>query len=290
MPTLTTPDGTRLVYDAYEPTGSRGGGGGGPRAAVLVLHGWSDHAGRWREVGERLRDAGFAAYLLDQRGHGRSGGRRGYLSRFSQLLGDLQAFRRAVRIATDRPQVIVGISFGGLVALRYLETQPGDPVAAAVIVCPWLGLAFRPPAWKRLAGRLLADLWPALRLPLGLDTEHLSRDPAINAAYREDSAVHGVMTPGAWREIKWAQSAVAADGHRIECPVAFLLAGEDRIVDSHLARAFADGLKGAVQVRWYPEMYHEILHDPQREPVLGDIVTFVDAHASPLVTRRHSRP
>src|SRR5881296_2163378 len=140
MPTLAAPDGTQLVYDAYEPPR--------PRAAVLLLHGWADHAGRWREVGERLRDADLAAYLLDQRGHGRSGGRRGYLSRFSQLLGDLQAFRRAVRLRTDRPQLLLGTSFGGLVALRYLETQPSDPIAGTAVASPWFGLAFRPPSWK----------------------------------------------------------------------------------------------------------------------------------------------
>src|SRR5205814_6513512 len=142
MPTLAAPDGTQLVYDAYEPPQ--------PRAAVLLLHGWADHAGRWREVGERLRDAGLATYLLDQRGHGRSGGRPGYLSRFSQLLGDLQAFRRVVRIRTERPQVLLGISFGGLVCLRYLETQPSDPIAGAVIGGPWLGVAFRPATWRAM--------------------------------------------------------------------------------------------------------------------------------------------
>src|SRR5258705_7896083 len=86
MPTLTAPDGALLVYDMYEAAA--------PRAAVLGLHGWADHAGRWRDVGERLCAAGYSTYLLDLRGHGRSGGRRGHLSRFSQLLGDLQAFRR----------------------------------------------------------------------------------------------------------------------------------------------------------------------------------------------------
>src|SRR5207249_6174009 len=89
---------------------------------------------------------------------------------------------------------------------------------------------------------------------------------------------HHVMTPGAWREIQWAQRAVAADGDRIESPLLFLLAGEDRVVDAHLARAFADGLRSPVQVRWYPEMYHEILHDPEREQALGDSVAFVDGH------------
>src|SRR5919204_2064857 len=114
MPTLTAPDGTQLVYDAYEAAA--------PRAAVLVMHGWFDHAGRWRETGERLCDAGCSAYVLDLRGHGRSGGRRGHLSRFSQLLGDLQTFRRAVRRRQEVPQVLVGHGFGGLIVLRYLET------------------------------------------------------------------------------------------------------------------------------------------------------------------------
>ncbi len=267
MPTLAAPDGTELVYDAFEPPYAR--------AAVLALHGWSDHAGRWAHLGERLRDAGLAAYLLDQRGHGRSGGRRGHLSRFSQLLGDLQAFRRAVRLRADRPQVLFGHSFGGLVALRYLETQPSDPLIAAVISSPFLGVAVRPPIWKLLLGRACADLWPTLPVRVGLDVDHLSRDPAVNEAFAQDPAAHDVMTPGAWREIQWAQRAVATDAARIECPLLFLLAGEDRIVDPHLARAFADSLRSSVEVRWYPEMYHEVLHDPQRERVVSDVLAFL---------------
>src|SRR5437867_3601686 len=202
MPTLTAPDGTLLVYDMYEAAA--------PRAAILALHGWADHAGRWRDVGERLCAAGYSTYVLDLRGHGRSGGRRGHLSRFSQLLGDLQAFRRVVRLRTDRPQLLLGTSFGGLVALRYLETQPSDPIAGAVVVSPWLGLAFRPPAWKRFVGRVFADLWPTLPVPARLDADTLSRDPVVNEAYAADPAVHGLMTPGAWREIQWAQRAVPA--------------------------------------------------------------------------------
>src|SRR5712691_10444951 len=50
MLTLTAPDGTLLVYDMYEAAA--------PRAAILALHGWADHAGRWRDVGERLCAAG----------------------------------------------------------------------------------------------------------------------------------------------------------------------------------------------------------------------------------------
>ena len=271
MSQINAPDGTPLLYDAYEPVR--------PYVAVLLLHDWHPQAdtmtGVYDQLGTQLKAAGVAAYVLEQRGHGRSGGQRGHLSRFSQLLGDLQAFRRVVRIRTERPQVLLGLSFGGLVALRYLETQPSDPIAGAVIAGPWLGLAFRPPTWKLIGGRILADLWPTLPIPARLDPDTLSRDPAVNQAYAEDAAVHSVMTPGAWREIQWAQRAVVADGYRIESPLLFLLAGEDRVVDAHQARAFADGLKGSVRVRWYPEMYHEVLHDPQRDQVFGDLVAFL---------------
>jgi len=180
-----------------------------------------------------------------------------------------------VRLRTERPQHLLGISFGALVALRYLETQPSDPIAGAVIVAPFLGLGFRPPAWKLIGARLLADLWPTLRIPARIDPDTLSRDPTVNQAYSEDPAVHGVMTPGAWREIQWAQRAVAADGSRIESPLLFLLGGEDRIVDVELARAFADSLKTSVRVRSYPEMYHEVLHDPQRDQPFADMVAFL---------------
>jgi len=268
MPVFAAPDGLQLAFDAVEPPRSR--------SAILFLHGWSDHGSRWLDTAERLGGAGHSVYLMDLRGHGRSEGRRGHLSRFSQLLGDLQAFRRQVRVRTDAPQVLLGHSFGGLVVLRYLETQPSDPVAAAIASSPFLGLGYAVNPLKLLAGRLLADLAPTVSMPTGLDPEALSRDPAVAPRYRSDPLVHHRMTAGAWKEIQWAQRAVAADAHRIDRPVQFLLAGEDRIVDAGMARAFADGLRGDVQVRWYPEMYHEALKDPQRDLVLADVLTFLD--------------
>jgi alpha-beta hydrolase superfamily lysophospholipase len=268
MATFTAPDATTLVYDAYEPERP-------PRPERRIVVTWSEHAGRYAWLGARLRDAGLATYVADLRGHGRSGGHRAHLSRFSQLLGDLQAFRRVVRGRTDAPQVLLGHSFGALVVLRYLETQPTPPPAAAVVSGPFLGLPYAIPLWKQLAERLLGDLWPGLALPADIDIEHLSRDPTSNAAYRADPVVHKRTTLGAWREIRWAQRAVAADSGRVESPVLFLLAGEDRIVDVAAARAFADSLRAPAAVRWYGEMYHEILNDPQRERVVDDVLAFL---------------
>lgn len=271
MASFSAPDGTTLTYDRYEPDGAAR-----PRAAVLVLPGWADHAGRHAWLAGRLQDARLATYVVDLRGHGRSGGRRAHLSRFSQLLGDLQAFRREVRRRHDVPQVLCGHAFGGLVVLRYLETQPSVPPVAAIVSAPFLGSPNEAPAWQVLLGRLCADLWPTMPVTTAADAAQFCRDPAVNAAFAADPLVLQSMTAGAWHETQWAQRAVVADSARIECAVQFLLAGEDRIVDTHLARAFASALKATTDVRWYPEMYHEVFHDPQKELVLRDLISFLE--------------
>ncbi len=248
MNQINAPDGTPLVYDAYEPAR--------PAVAVLFLNDWHPQptgaADRFSAMGTQLQAAGFAAYCLDQRGHGRSGGRRGHLSRFSQLLGDLQALRRAVRRRQDVPQVLAGHGFGALVVLRYLETQPGEPPAAAVIENPWLASRARPAVWKRLAAKL-ADLWPTL--PTGRGAEF--------------------MTAGARAELQWAQRAVLADFQRIERPLLFILGAADTVTDAAVAREFADHLTPRAAVHWHPELSHDLVTAPQ---VLEEMTQFVGAY------------
>lgn len=268
MPTFAAPDGSALAYDAYEPDAPA-------RLAVLVTHGWGDHAGRHSWLGARLRDAGVATFAADLRGHGRSPGQRGHLSRFSQLLGDLQAFRRAIRARHDVPQVLLGHGFGALVVLRYLETEPSRPPAAAVVAAPLLTAAYGRPMWQRAVELLASGIWHTLPLPDRLDEAHLSRDPAAGAAFGLDPAVHRVATVGARRETAWAQRAVVADAGRIAVPLLFLLAGEDHIADAQAARALAASVRAVASVRWYAEMYHDLFTDPQRECVMTDLLGFL---------------
>lgn len=269
MAQLLAPDGASLAYDAYEPQRLP------PKAVVLWVCGWSDHRTRWRAPAERLSRAGYAVYVLDQRGQGDSAGVRGHLSRFSQLLGDLQAFRRLARLRHAAPQVLLGHAFGALVVLRYLETQPSDAVPAAVLSSPWLKTVRRVPLPKRVLARALADLWPTMRIGTGTRAADLCRDAAVATAYDADPSVHHVMTPSAWREIQWAQRVVPYDAHRIETPLLFLLGGLDRVADPNAGRAFADSQRVPVVVQWYSEMYHELLNDPEAERVTGDVTEFL---------------
>lgn len=264
----TAADGARLALRRARPAGS-------PRGAVILLHGFGDHSGRYAEAAEWLSARGLGVWALDQRGHGRSPGRRGHMSRFAQFLSDVAALRKLVGGEEPGPQLLFGISFGGCVALRYLEAGPAG-VAGAIVVSPFLAVAMPVAPWKRLLAKALGEVLPALPVATGLDLAHLSTDPAVGQAARSDPLYHRVMTPRAYREILAAQAAVLAEGDRIAVPLLFLLGGDDRIVSRPVAEAFARGLTGDVAVHVYDGFFHEVLNEPHRARAYRDVEAWLD--------------
>ena len=71
-------DGTRLFERLTLPDEA-------PRAAVLIVHGYAEHSGRYAHVAEALAAEGAAVYAEDHIGHGHSDGER--LSHGREALG-----------------------------------------------------------------------------------------------------------------------------------------------------------------------------------------------------------
>lgn len=93
---------------------------------VVLLHGFLDHAGSWREVAKDLSGWRIA---FDQRGHGRSAHvPPGESYHFADYLADLDALSRQIG-----PIHLVGHSMGGTVASMYAGARP-DRVLSLVIV------------------------------------------------------------------------------------------------------------------------------------------------------------
>ena len=242
---------------------------------MILLHGFGDHSGRYAGVAAWLAQRGLAVYALDQRGHGRSPGKRGHVSRFAQFLSDVAALRRLVASETAAPQLLLGHSFGGTVTLRYLETEPAG-LAGAIVSSPFLAVAMAVPVWKRALARVLVEVLPSVPVATGLDLAHLSTDPAVGQAARSDPLYHRVMSPRAYREILAAQAATLAEGRHIRVPLLLLLAGDDRIVSRPASEAFARSLGGDVTVKTYDGFYHEIFNEPQRARVFRDVEPWLE--------------
>src|SRR5207244_2558517 len=111
--------GAEIYWQAWLPSGE-------PRALVVIAHGIGEHSGRYGHVAARLNAAGFAAYALDHRGHGRSSGPRGLIDRMDHAVSDVDSFvTLAAARHADRPLHLLGHSMGGAIAIAYALRHRG---------------------------------------------------------------------------------------------------------------------------------------------------------------------
>ena len=101
----------------------------GARVA-FVLHGILGNHTNWRSVARRLQEAlpGWQLHLVDHRSHGQSGPAPG-----PQTLEACGKDLAALAARTGAPEVVLGHSFGGKVALAYAATRPAGLRAVFVL-------------------------------------------------------------------------------------------------------------------------------------------------------------
>ena len=86
-----------------------------PVAQLEIFHGYGDHSGRYRHFMTWMAERRIACYAADARGHGRSGGRRGFISKWEDFLRDADQIVRSREADPAIPRFILGHSHGGLV-------------------------------------------------------------------------------------------------------------------------------------------------------------------------------
>lgn len=248
--------------------------GPGARGVVVTLHGLGEHVGKYEEWFDALLAAGYHVYAYDQRGHGRTPGRRGDYA-FGDLVADLERF---LAVVGDRhagaPLLVVAHSLGALVALRWArEAGEEAPVAGIVLSSPPLELAEPPPAWFRWGVRALAAIAPRLPLPRRTDPSRLTRDPERVAAIESDPLAHRAMTPRAMTTTAAAMEELREAPPPRGIPMLILAAGEDRVADSSTTLAWARSAEdGRMTVGRVPGAYHELLNDLGREATFRQIL------------------
>lgn len=265
---LRSADGAHIVHRRWIPER--------PRATLVVAHGLGEHSGRYASLAAALNRRGVAVFAGDFRGHGRSAGRRGHVGRFDELLGDLERVREeAVRALPGLPLLLLGHSMGGLVSIRLLETRPDLAWRGAVLSAPALALEHGGARPTRLLARALSVLTPSLRLPNGIPAEYVSSDPAEVEALREDPLAHRWITPRLYAEMQRAMGDALRDRDRIRPPLLVLVPGQDRIVRAAAALEFCRSMP--FEVRRYPDLRHEPLHEVGRAAVEETVADWVEA-------------
>lgn len=272
--TLTTDDGLKLQTRHWPATATE-------RGQILIVHGLGEHSGRYEHVAATLAGKGWDVHGWDQRGHGRSEGRRGDIPDADALLRDTARVIDAVR-RPGSPFVLLGHSMGGLVAARFAaEALAAQPAAWSR---PLDGLALSSPALdaglsagQKFALALAENLAPGLAVGNGLKPAWISRDGAVVAAYQADPLVHDRITARLTRFIVDAGERVLADAPRWATPTLLMWAGADRCVAPRGSEAFAASVPAQVlATRPWPALYHEIFNEPEQAEVLAVLTDWLD--------------
>ena len=135
-------DGKKIHYEAYEKLLSRG--------SVVILHGFTESAEKFREVTYYFRKAGYSVYALDLRGHGKShhdsdNPLRVDITTFDIYADDLDTFiEKIVKPSSkDKDIHIYSHSLGSTVALLYMMKHPytiKKAVLSSPMICGNMGM------------------------------------------------------------------------------------------------------------------------------------------------------
>lgn len=249
-----------------------------PLAHMVIIHGYGDHCSRYEWVMHTLATACIASYTYDQRGHGRSPGKRGYIHRFEDLLDDLDVFLRHLNPeATGAPLFIMGHSMGGMVLARYAQTRTLS-VNGLVFSSPFLAFSETVPAFLIAIGPIIARFFPWMPVSK-VDNEGLSRDSAVIEATNNDPlAYHGRVAAHTAGEFYRMIQAIRQEASKITLPMLILHGGADSIVSpsgSEMLHTAASSKDKTLRI--YPDGYHELFNDLEKEEFMAEIITWVKA-------------
>lgn len=135
-------DGKKLHYEAYEKLLSRG--------SVVILHGFTESAEKFRETAYYFRKAGYSVFALDLRGHGKShhdsdNPQRVDIDSFDSYAEDLNIFIEKIvkPLSGEKKICIYSHSLGSNAALLYMMKYPyavSKAVLSSPMICGNMGM------------------------------------------------------------------------------------------------------------------------------------------------------
>ena len=268
-----------------------------PAASVLIAHGASEHSGRYDRFGRALVDAGFAAYALDHRGHGRTADSTG-VGRMGEpggmaVIDDLDELAdRALAAHSGRPVVLFGHSLGSMISLAY-ATHHADRLAGLILcgfAAPMNDLAGVRDLFQGAVDAGMAeepiDLLAGINEPFEparTKFDWLSRDEAEVDAYLADPLCgddHPLTYGFVLGLFDVVAPAIEPDAlARISCPVWLIAGDQDPAAgNGENVRVLEERMRAAgvtVTSRLYEGARHELLNETNRDEVTADLVAWL---------------
>ena len=246
------------------------------KAVIILVHGMGEHSSRYEQsVIPHLIENEFAIVTFDQFGHGKTKGKRGHCPSYDALLETIDyTINKAESLFPNRPVYLYGHSLGGNLVINYALTK-NSSLEGIIASSPFLRLAFNPPKWKIVIGKLLLKIAPSLTMPSEIEVEAISRDKDEVKKYCDDDLVHDKVSPMFIFPVIDAGEWAIKNAHKVQSPMLVLHGTGDRVIDYKGSEEFCENIPKA-QLALFKNGYHELHHDLCKEEFMQTILKWLD--------------
>jgi alpha-beta hydrolase superfamily lysophospholipase len=266
--TFTASDGYTWRYRRFAPAGP-------PRADLVCLHGIQSHGGWYTTSCERLAAAGYDVSFLERRGCGLNDRARGDAPSFRRLLDDVAEFADTL----PRPRFLVGISWGGKLAVGLHRRHPGL-TDGLVLIAPGLAPRARPGFGESLRILFARFTTPGRLFPIPLNEPDLfTANPGRQAFIRDDRLALRRATARLLFESRRMDVYLRFAAKHVGVPVLVFLAEHDRIIDNGATRQFVSRFATADRtVIEYAGAHHTLEFEPHGPLFVKDLLGWLERH------------
>ena len=247
-----------------------------PTAIVCIVHGLGEHSGRYAHVAEYFNANNFTVFAYDQRGHGKSGGKKGHSPSYEILLDDVEEILKEARAEyNDLPIFLYGHSFGGNVVCNYALLRDTNELKGLIVSSPWLKLATEPPAFQVKLAKFVSKILPSLTQPNGLNVTDISTDKAAVEAYKNDPLVHNKISTKLFTDVYNSGFWAIENADRLKLSTLVFHGSDDNITSPDGSQEFAQNAGELVEFKLWEGMKHETHNDLKKDEVISFVTAWI---------------
>ena len=265
-------DGMKLSGYLWEPEET-------PKALINLVHGFGEYSERYEHWALRFNKLGYVVHAIDNRGHGKSDGRRGYLNSFDDFLKDVDVLvKESAKLYPELPQIIYGHSMGGNIVANYILKRDVN-FKGAVISSPWLRLAFNPSALTIFFARIVRRVFPKFTQKAKLDVKGISHDPVVVEKYLADPLIHEKISARMFFEIYQAGNWAIENTDKLKIPVLVQHGSGDLITSHKASEEFAENAVKNGKVAEFKEwegLYHELHNELEKDKIFEFVSGWIE--------------
>jgi alpha-beta hydrolase superfamily lysophospholipase len=240
-----------------------------PKANIIFLHGLGENTKDYLHLLNFFKSSNYNFLFYDQRGHGKSGGKRGDIKNFHIFIDDLKSIINFVKTKNNLKIFLIGHSMGGIIVNCYL-VKYGDVDGAIISSVPF---SIKEKTKKYL--KYPFYLWNFKNKNLNFSSQNISHFD-LNKDYNPYRLNY--VTPRLLRNLLVLSPKFLKK--KINCyltPILILNSLKDKIAPYKDTDIFFNQIISKDKsLYFYKESYHNLFHDIEKKKVLKDIFLWLE--------------